>query len=64
MENGIIKLYKNGRRIICRIEYWNSKYYVMTGKPSNGCCISWVYDNLEEAELTAQEYYNNSINIY
>lgn len=59
MENGVIKTYKNGRRIICYITHYNGIFSACTGKPSDASCISWRYDNLSEAEFTANEYFNN-----
>ena len=59
MSNGIIKTYKQGRRIICYITHYNGVFSACTGKPSDVCCISWKYDNLLDAELTANEYFEN-----
>lgn len=59
MSNGIIKTYKKGRRIICYITHYNGVFSTCTGKPSDACCISWKYDNLEDAEFAANEYLNN-----
>lgn len=54
-----IKTYKQGRNIICHITEYNGKYTTKTGKPSDINCIAWFYDNLQEAEATALEYFNN-----
>lgn len=51
MGNGAIKTYKKGRKIICYITHYK--------KPSDASCISWRYDNLLDAEFTANEYFNN-----
>lgn len=37
----------------------NGRYTASTGKPSDACCISWKYDNLKDAEKTAEEYIKN-----
>ena len=57
------KLYKLNRRCICYITSCKGVYTVSTGKPSDVCCFSWIYHSLEEAEKTAEEYYNNYCNI-
>lgn len=54
-----IKTYKRGRKIICYISQYLSKYVVSTGKPSDNTGISWTYYNFAEAEKTAEEYFNN-----
>ena len=43
----IIKMLRNKRKIICYITRDAEKYTVSTGKPSDGECISWKYDNFE-----------------
>ena len=40
---------------------WNNGV-VCTGKPSDNCCITWSYDNIEAAEFTAKEYFDNRTN--
>ena len=62
MSNGIVKTYKKGRVIICYITYYNGVFSACTGKPSDACCISWKYNNLEDAEFTAKEYFDNRTN--
>ena len=54
-------LYKKGRSIICYIKYSerSNKFLVCTGKPSDGSCISWTYDNFDDAKYTAEEYLRN-----
>lgn len=59
MENGVIKVYKFKRRIICYIRHYNGVFSTCTGKPSDAGCISWTYNNMEEAEYTAKEYFHN-----
>lgn len=39
------------------------KYNVCTGKPSDSECISWSYENLDDAIVTATEFFNNYTNI-
>lgn len=58
-----VKLYKHNRRVICYITEYKGRYTVSTGKPSDICCISWKYDNLKDAEKTAEEYSKNYSNI-
>lgn len=58
----VTKLYKKGRRIICYIKQSGGEFIVCTGKPSDACCISWHYDNIESAEFTAKEYFDNRTN--
>ena len=60
----IQKLYKKGRRIICYIKQSGDKFIVCTGKPSDDCCITWSYDNIEAAEFTAKEYFDNRTNFF
>lgn len=56
-------LYKKGNKIICYITYSSNKYSVCTGKPSDSHCLSWNYDNLESAKITATEYFTNYTNM-
>jgi hypothetical protein len=58
-----MKIYRFKRAIICYIKQVNNGYKVCTGKPSDAFCISWYYDSLEEAERTAQEYFDNYTSI-
>ena len=46
---------------ICTIDSTDveSRIISNTGKPSDACCISWHYDNIEAAEFTAKEYFDN-----
>lgn len=55
----IVKTFKHNRKTICYIQQLNGTYYVKTGKPSNSNCLCWKYDNLQAAEFTANEYFNN-----
>lgn len=48
MKNGVIKTYKQDRKIICYIKHYNGVFTTCTGKPS-------------DAEFTANEYFNNRI---
>lgn len=59
MTNGIIKTFKKSRRIICYITHYNGIFSACTGKPSDACCLAWKYDNLADAEATANEYFIN-----
>jgi len=56
------KLFKHNRKTVCYIEQYKDKFHVKTGKPSDASCISWTYDNLNDAETTATEYFNNRTN--
>ncbi len=62
----VIKTFKNGKRIICYITKTKQSnvdgFRVCTGKPSDINCISWFYDNLINAQFTANEYFNNRTN--
>jgi hypothetical protein len=58
----IIKKLKNKRKIICYIKKSNDTFFVNTGKPSDDEYIQWSYDSLEDAEKTANEYFNNYVN--
>lgn len=55
----IVKTYKYNRRTICYVSEFKGRYTVSTGKPSDAYCISWKYDNLKDAEKTAEEYIKN-----
>lgn len=55
----MIKAYRHNRRIVCYIKQSGAIYKVCTGKPSDAFCISWNYTTKEEAERTAEEYFNN-----
>jgi hypothetical protein len=57
----IVQTYKHKNRIICYIRKNLSKgtFSACTGKPSDTICISWNYPTIEEAQFTAQEFYNN-----
>lgn len=59
----MIKLYKNNKKIICYIKRAGAGFRVCTGKPSDSCCLSWYYNNITEAEHTANEYFLNYTNI-
>ena len=61
MKKNIIKEYKKGCVTICYIQKEKDLYIVRTGKPSDSCCISWRYNDLDEAIFTAQDYYGNYI---
>ena len=58
----MIKLYKNNRKTICYIKQVANGFRVCTGKPSDSSCLSWYYDNITDAERTANEYFLNYIN--
>ena len=55
----IVKTYKLKKRIICYIQQEKDKFFVCTGKPSDISCLSWEYENLTDAEKTAEEYFRN-----
>ena len=56
----IVKTYKYNRRTICYIsEESKGRYTVSTGKPSKACCTIWKYNNIKDAEKTAEEYIKN-----
>jgi len=59
----ILKTYKFNRKIIGYITGFNDKFRFCTGKPSDVSCISWKYNNFQDAEKTAKEYINNYKNI-
>lgn len=58
MKKGIT-LFKKGQKIICYIKHFANKYVVCTGKPSDPTCISWEYEDYEDAAKTAKQYFNN-----
>lgn len=59
----IVKYYKQNRKIICYIKKNNDgTYRVCTGKPSDVSCIGWTYDNIKDAEFTADEFFYNTTN--
>lgn len=55
----IVKYYKNGRKIIGYIWFDYCYYWFKTGKPSDSECFGWMYQTLEEAEKTGNEYCEN-----
>lgn len=56
----ILKLFKNKKgRIRCYIVEEKGGYTVCTGKPSDASCLAWHYKTLDEANETAQEYFDN-----
>ena len=55
----VLQTFKKNRKIICYITGNNTGFRVCTGKPSDANCIGWSYDSLEDAEFTANEYFNN-----
>lgn len=62
----VIKQYQSDGKTLCYITYSNGEYTsfkdeykVKTGKPSDTNCLSWKYDNISDAEKTAQEYADN-----
>ena len=57
-------LYKKDKKIICYIKQINGIYVVRTGKPSDATCIGWHYNNLKDAEFTANEYFKNRTNFF
>lgn len=64
MENGVIKTYKQSRRIICYITHYNGVFTACTGKPSDATCIGWKCDNLDKAISLAEEYFDNITNFF
>ena len=58
----IVKTYKLKKRIICYIRQEKDKLFVCTGKPSDISCLSWQYENLTDAEKTAEEFFRNYAN--
>lgn len=58
----VLKTFKQGRRIVCYIRTNGDKFEACTGKPSDACCLAWQYDTIEEAEITAKEYFYNRTN--
>lgn len=59
-----ITTYKQGKKIVCYIKHYDKKHIVCTGKPSDLSCLSWQYDNIEDAEKTANEYFINRTNFF
>jgi hypothetical protein len=59
MNSTKLKVFKHNRKIICYIKEFKGIYYVNTGKPSDANCISWTYNNIQEAEKTANEFFTN-----
>lgn len=59
-----ITLFKQDRKVLCYIRHYENKHIVCTGRPSDITCISWQYDNLQDAEKTAKEYFNNRTNFF
>ena len=60
----IIKQWKNKRKIVCYMcKTSKGTYKVCTGKPSDVQCISWEYNNMQDATFTGNEYFNNVTNI-
>lgn len=55
----MIKLYKNGRRVVCYIQETRNGWRTCTGKPSDATCLAWHYETRAEAEKTAAEYLAN-----
>lgn len=55
----IVQTLKSNRKIVCYIKQFDDIFIVCTGKPSDISCISWQYDNIEEAQKTANEFFNN-----
>tara|TARA_R110002020_G_scaffold334555_2_gene549800 strand:- start:10217 stop:10426 length:210 start_codon:yes stop_codon:yes gene_type:complete len=62
----IIEKFKHNNKTICYISKYNSnftnnedKFVVSTGKPSDRSCLSWNYENLQDAKNTANKYVKN-----
>lgn len=55
----IIKTYKHNKKTVCYIKENNNIYSVCTGNPSDVSCLSWKYNDLNEAIKTANEYFEN-----
>lgn len=55
----VIKRFKHNKRTVCYIEQQREKFYVKTGNPSDVSSMAWIYDNYEDAEFTANEFFNN-----
>lgn len=55
----LVEVYKKERKIICYIKQNANGFIVCTGKPSDASCLSWQYNNIQEAQKTAKEYFNN-----
>jgi len=60
----MLKKYTHNRKIVCYIIATKNGFQVKTGKPSDSSCISWDYETMEQAEKTAEEYFNNRINFF
>lgn len=64
----IIKEYKNGKKTICYISSIRAGqrdlFFVCTGSPKDKQCLSWKYETMADAERTAQEYFENTINFF
>ena len=59
----MLTLFKHKNRIICYVrQISETKFTTCTGKPSDVSCISWNYDNKQDALFTANEFLNNYIN--
>lgn len=59
-----VTTYKFNGKIKCYIRHYENKHIVCTGKPSDATCISWTYDNLEDAKFTATEYFADYTNSF
>jgi len=62
----LIETFKHNKKIVCYISKYNSnftnyedKFVLSTDKPSDRTCLSWNYENLEDAKKIAIEYVNN-----
>ena len=59
----VLQKLKKDKKIICYIKKTiqsnKDGFQVCTGKPSDVSCISWFYENLSDAEFTANEYFIN-----
>lgn len=62
----VLKEYKKENKTICHIAKITmgprDLYFVRTGSPKSDRCLVWKYENLADAEKTAQEYFENVIN--
>lgn len=56
--NGKKQIFKIKNRIVGFIKYSYSGFIFCTGRPSDNSCISWSYNNYNEALFTANEYIN------
>lgn len=59
-----IQTYKHNRKVICHITEFEGQFTTKTGKPSDNSCLSWIYDNLDSAKQTAEEYFNKYTSIF